>query len=396
MTWKTQLRPASFRGVPFKVSDSDFSTGRRIVGYEYPEREIGSTEDLGRKKREYVINAYVIGDDYLDQKNALIAACEDEKGPGELIHPFYGSVEVVCKECKVRESMTADGGMAIFALVFAEAGLIVDPSAKADSKESILAAADKARKASQSKFARAFSVSKMPGQVLDAAQAKITQAHNAIQNSPIRGSIQDVAALSGKITLLQSNSVALLNSPGNLASFLGDAIKDLKGVTGSKKESASTFMALTKFGAMDNVAYSANAAGIAQKNNDEAFNNFMREQAIIGAVETVIDADFDNLNDIENSKEAIVDVIDSLLDTTDDEFYLAMTEMKSVFVENFPDPSLSLPQISEITLNTTLPSLVVAYQLYGDSRRESEIVTRNKIKNPAFIPGGTVLEVLSE
>lgn len=396
MAWKDQLRPASFRGVPFKISDSDFSTGRRIVDYEYPERDIGSTEDLGRKKREYTFNAFVIGDDYLSLKNDLISACEDEKGPGELIHPFFGAIDVVCKECKVRESMTTDGGMATFVLVFTEAGLIVDPSSSVDSKESILSAADKARKASQSKFAKVMSVAKMPGHVIAAAQSKINQISNAIQNNPIRGAIQDVAALSGKITNLRSSSLAMLQQPGQLASYLSDSISDLKNVTGSKKESSNAFMNMTKFGDDDNVAYSLNDAGLVQKANDEAFNSFMKEQAVIGALENVIDVPFDNLDDIESNKEAILDVIDSLLETNDDDFYISFTEMKSVFIENFPDPSVSLPQISEITLSATLPSLIVAYQLYGDSTRESEIVSRNKISHPAFIPGGVPLEVLNE
>lgn len=396
MTWKSQLRPASFRGIPFKISDSDFSTGRRVVDYEYPERDIGSTEDLGRRKREYTFSAFVIGSDYLAQKNALIAACEDEKGPGELIHPFFGSLNVVCKECKVRESMTTDGGMATFSLVFTEAGLVVDPSGSIDSRGSILGAADKVRKASESKFSKALKIAKQPGHVVSSAQNKINSISDKIQNSPVRGAAQDIAAFSGKLTNLKSSSLALLQQPGNLASYMSDSIKGLQKVSGTKSDSHKSFMALTSFGADDNVAYSANDAGLAQKANDEAFNNFMKEQAIVGSVESVIDVSFDNLDDIESSKDSIIEVMDSLLETDDDEFYIALTEMKTVFIENFPDPSVSLPQISQITLPTTLPSLIVAHQLYGDARREGEIVSRNKIANPAFIPGGVPLEVLSE
>ena len=33
------LRPASFRGVPFQVDGSDMETGRRVQVHEYPQQE---------------------------------------------------------------------------------------------------------------------------------------------------------------------------------------------------------------------------------------------------------------------------------------------------------------------------------------------------------------------
>jgi prophage DNA circulation protein len=43
----------------------------------------------------------------------------------------------------------------------------------------------------------------------------------------------------------------------------------------------------------------------------------------------------------------------------------------------------------------TTNSLVLAYRLYGTVSREPDIVTRNAIRNPAFVAAGTELEVLS-
>jgi hypothetical protein len=39
-----------------------------------------------------------------------------------------------------------------------------------------------------------------------------------------------------------------------------------------------------------------------------------------------------------------------------------------------------------------VPSLVLAHRLYGDALRGSEIVTRNKIRHPGFVPA-TELQV---
>ena len=47
----------------------------------------------------------------------------------------------------------------------------------------------------------------------------------------------------------------------------------------------------------------------------------------------------------------------------------------------------------------TMPALVIAQRLYGDparmEARAAEIVARNKVPHPGFVPGGAALQVLS-
>ncbi len=42
----------------------------------------------------------------------------------------------------------------------------------------------------------------------------------------------------------------------------------------------------------------------------------------------------------------------------------------------------------------TLPSLVLAQELYGSVDQEADIIARNSISNPLLVIGGTALEVL--
>ena len=79
----------SFRGVPFRTVDAEMRVGRRNVVNEYPQRDLPYVDDLGRRARRFVVEAYVIGDGYRAERDALIAAFE-AKGSGELIHPRYG------------------------------------------------------------------------------------------------------------------------------------------------------------------------------------------------------------------------------------------------------------------------------------------------------------------
>ncbi|WP_417292695.1 DNA circularization protein, partial [Desulfovibrio porci] len=62
----------------------------------YPYRAGGEVEDLGRKPRIIPLKAVFWGVNYLSGLRALVKAFEKE-GKGELIHPVFGSVEVVIR-----------------------------------------------------------------------------------------------------------------------------------------------------------------------------------------------------------------------------------------------------------------------------------------------------------
>jgi prophage DNA circulation protein len=46
--WRAGLRRASFRGAAFLVTEHQAESGRRVVAHEFPLRETGFTEDLGK------------------------------------------------------------------------------------------------------------------------------------------------------------------------------------------------------------------------------------------------------------------------------------------------------------------------------------------------------------
>lgn len=58
------LRPASWRGVPFQVDSTDMGAGRRTQLHEYPQRDKPWVEDLGRAAREVAFDGFVTGADY--------------------------------------------------------------------------------------------------------------------------------------------------------------------------------------------------------------------------------------------------------------------------------------------------------------------------------------------
>ena len=120
MTWKAGLRRASFRGVAFHVRDRGLATGREIKNHEFPKRNTNFPEDMGKKTRTFSIDAYVIGDDYMSRRDALLAACERE-GAGSYVDHWGRSQRVVCTGCDLKET-SDEGRMARFSLSFLDAG----------------------------------------------------------------------------------------------------------------------------------------------------------------------------------------------------------------------------------------------------------------------------------
>ena len=142
MSWRDNLVKASFRGVSFHISSSDYAIGRRNILHQYPLKDVPNVEDLGLDADEFTLDAYVVQNkdndfDYFAERDALIKAIKKE-GSGKLIHPFLGEITVaVLGKARVRESFS-EGGWARFTITFVLAGKnqyptdVIDPLGKVD------------------------------------------------------------------------------------------------------------------------------------------------------------------------------------------------------------------------------------------------------------------------
>ncbi len=90
MAWKDTLLDASFKGVKFDCESLQDQAQRDIQKHAYPYVNGEDTEDLGRGAIESALTAVFWGDDYEERLQAFVAVLE-QPGPGELIHPVFGS-----------------------------------------------------------------------------------------------------------------------------------------------------------------------------------------------------------------------------------------------------------------------------------------------------------------
>lgn len=207
-SWFAQLRPASFRGVPFGVLGGSSKFGRRHVVHEYPFRDEVWVEDLGRTARYFSLSGFLVGDDAIAKRERLVAAIETA-GPGELVHPTYGQLRVSIGEFSTEERW--DQGR-VFQVNFnvIEAGLRIFPSVATSTGNAVKAAAKAADSAAAGDFASKVGASLKQGAVV-AAQAASTA---AAWGRKAQGLANDATNLYNMVGTLTGSIGRYAKSPG--------------------------------------------------------------------------------------------------------------------------------------------------------------------------------------
>ena len=404
MGWRDLLQPASFRGVAFKFESADASGGRRAQTHEYPMRDTPWTEDLGRKARTVSLNAYVLGADYMAARDALIAAL-DAAGAGTLVHRYWGELQVVVTDYRVSES-SGEGGIARFSISFAEAGSQTFPAARTDTAEALAVQVEKTRAAAQKTYAAVHRVAGLPDWVSAAAVADFSGALDAIDNL--------TAQLTPDLTLLAEIQLAA----GRVAGMLGDLIRvpvsaaaaidaRIRALAQVPSRPRDAFTALTALFGHDGattatpatIAAAAAAAATTPSNRQAAINRgataaLVRQLAVTEAAGLLQSTDFDSAVAAAEARDTVLGALDSeAAATPDDALFRALSSLAAAVTRAVAARSDSLARIGTVRFSATLPALVVAHRVYGDATRADEIVSRNRVRHPGFVPGGVALEV---
>lgn len=405
-----RYRKASFRGVEFKITERSWSSGRRNHLHEYPDKDTPYAEDLGKKAGNYPVTAFVIGDDYQSKRDALRKACT-EKGPGELIHPDYGSLTVLCDSITVRESHSAQR-MATFELVFIEAGAQAIPETSIDLSDSVLSSASDMMAAAKNDFLSGFSLSEgvagltsLVGNIADVANDAIDAIGSGLEYAEdmagdLTGAMNKLVDAATSAAELKNSAERFLNMPSELASRIDTVFSVVASMAGTKPEAFATVRELASQSNASDNASTANEDARAEKLAMQHIEQLTKQVVVAKEAEVITNIEFDNAEDATAVLESFIDDIDEveLFEPVEpsSELMQALRNTKEVVVEYIREIILELPRMRTIQLPEKMPSLVLAYDLYEDLSRADEIESRNKIPYPAFVPSGKDLKVLSE
>lgn len=419
MGWRESLRKGSFRGIPFFVDSSSAGFGRRNVLHEYPLRDIPYAEDLGRAQKEFAVEAYVVGEDYLQKRDALISACE-RPGRGELIHPYYGSLFVVISG-KIRVSESAsEGGVARFSIPFVEAGERIFPSARNDIFSRVSNARDNLLSKAQAAFEAVYQVLDSPQFVLNTAKTTVNALIDTFTG--IKGSVEGAfAEFYHSAKEIAENIDGLIPDGKKLSPVILNTISQISTISEDPKEVIGAYTVLMNFGGKDFggkdipnqlasnqldppviparvAALGGTDTRIREKQNLDAIVGLIKQAAIAWVAPIAAEASYPSLQDAIVARDAILAVIDRQMEAefVDDDTYQALHDVRKTLSEALPPPTADLPSLVPYQNIQTRPSLVLAYDLYEKLDREEDIIERNQVEHPGFVPGGVTLEVIRD
>ena len=404
MSWRDQLRPGSFRGAAFKVQSSDGEGGRRGELHSFPDRDEPWFEDLGRGPRRWSIEAIVIGADYMREREALIDACE-ARGSGTLVHPWRGTLTAVCTNFRYRES-TADGGMAVFTLDFAEAGAAIAAQPRTDTPSLVAGVADAVADAAPERFAAGFSVTDVPAFV-EQAGAGLARKFTALAGEAgtlLGGAGPALRTFEAGLAKLPSSAVALVRQPLELAQTIRAVVGAIGRLGPNALARASALRRL--LGAPQRFApvLGATPARARERANQEALSTLIVQFGAAEAVRQIGAARLPSYNEAVQIRDGFADELDraaiAAADAGDDDAAAALDLLRRAMVRDVTARGGSLARLYGYTPPTTEPALVIAHRLHGRPElviaRADELVTRNRVAHPGFVPGGERLEVRAD
>jgi len=398
MARRNDMQQGTFRGVAFGVKSQDTEGGRRVAKHEYPGRDTPWAEDLGRKARTHSLEMILVGSDYMTRRDAMLTALE-KAGAAELVHPWLGRLQVQVETYRLSES-TSKGGMATFSITFAEPGQRLFPNSAVSTASEVDKNATAAATASNQAFSDVFTVDTQPAWVGNAAIANMDVATAKISNvvAAMPGVPSALTSFQSSLEALSGSVSSLIHNPLQLANGISNAVNEIASVFASPLDALRAYDALALFGTTPDTALPTTNSNTPTRkieaNNQQASIAFIQQTAAIEAARASSVATFESSASATAMRDDLAERLDGLADTASDGVYVALMDLRSAVVKDLTSRAAQLPQISQFTPQATLPSLVLAQRLYGDARRESEIVQRNRIHHPSFVSAGTTLEVL--
>lgn len=407
--WRDMRREASFRGVPFWVDSDSVPVGRRTQLHEYPKRDQPMVEDMGRQTREYKFEGFVVGSDFIDQRDLLLKAL-DKPGPGELVHPWFGRLTVTAGKCEISHARN-ELGMVRFNLSFID-GMLTFPVQRVNTRRQLVAHVPSLLERIKARFNAVMDKVNWARQQVNKVRRAIASAYAFAINflKPLTTLAADLGAF------VQS----VINAPGALAASLLSDLASVErwfsgyGSSGSlhtSKRKAQAIVALsTERPATDDPDIALIQAAVIGLVQDAALVDLLLDMAEVpvASVQTVeqpaalsvqleqqgatvaagseMETGVPVADDILAARDAISEAMWVVAGESTPEYFGALSDARLALDRHLTDVARSGVWLRPYHPRVTASSLVLAHQLYGDALRSAEIVSRNAIRHPGFVP----------
>ncbi|MFL1477450.1 DNA circularization protein [Pseudomonas grimontii] len=404
-TWRDELLPASFRGISFLIPQASVPVGMKGQLHEFPQRDDPYFEQLGKQSQVHRLTIWIIGDDCFERRDKFLEAIQTP-GAGELVHPWLGRMQVKAGEAELTHDYQ-QGGMVSMLVTFYPDRPLKFPVARVNTQQQVV-------KASESMWDSALARYKAAMAKVDQARLGLVRLRNNL--SAVYTVIQrQFAPFVSVFTNLTGLAQSIMNAPGSLSalfsSYFSDfSVQDYLGNDSSYRntvaaasqqaEAVSSINTVSTIGGVDSAAASKAAADLVRDALLVQIALIVSEMPIASqpvSTDTTPSADQQAVQPFERPEVPVADDVIELRDglneamleaslKADSAHYLALNALRQTIVKHLTAVAASGVRLVEITPPETLSALVLAYRRFGDATRESEVVERNRIHHPGFVP----------
>jgi len=399
MEWKKRLQQGSFRNITFYTQESSGQGGRRVALHEYPQQEQHYAEDIGKKAESEKLKVFLIGTDYDLARDKLLKAL-NQPGTGELVHPHLGKMPIQVMEYDWTIS-TRQGGYCEFNIQYVRTGKRVYPTAVSESVNILQVATKKAEEAAKIELSNTFDIDNTPAFVKSAALQQMNTAIDSLSslNEKIGGYVESVSSsVADDIDSFANDVGKLLGTPALLAEELIAIVSDsFEEMPDMEVVFDSYNKLLTEFASTELTLPKILTPHRQQElKNKLALDSLLISSSTIAATKMLVNENyiFTTINQAQAARDQLLTQLDYLIDNGTDEAYSTLADLQTAIMRRVDALEPNLARVNTAKLEQSLPTLVMAYNLYGDARREVELIKRNGIKNPNIIKAGVDIEVL--
>jgi prophage DNA circulation protein len=433
--WSKTMLAASYKGVPFYVDQHEIVGGRRISIHEFTNRDNPFNEDLGGTFQPVTVNAYVSGDNADAMASALFGACTSH-GAGTLILPLLGSHRVHCVDVKMKTDYRKLGRIQLSMNFVKDAGLKGGLTARINPLRQVQVIAQQARQVVSDAFSARYGVQdRLFGRSTDIAKAHVADEirlvaglglvalEGVVSNQGVYASInREAITLAERADTLSRQIVTVSQlrrvssdkdsqppyaEAGRLTNALmgklGDSVEDKRALFLSLAET------LPSIGAPSELAVDLTHASITRRSTAKLVSEYRtvaRQAMAIAAMQAAGEAakSITSRRDARFIRARMGDVTDRIIaEARSQEELAVLSELRGVAAQSLKEAPVEgvdtfrnnngrdknhIGNAAEMVINASrqLPATYWGWRLYGDPARAQELIERNDVPHPSFMP----------
>lgn len=383
-----RLPNASYKGFTDLVYvRGNLNYGFKKTIHEYPNRDGGDIESLGRKALQGSITLRVYNtqdNDSVDEFNRIL----NSSGAGTLIIPQLGSfddMEVMNAPLTFSDNTL---GYIEYTIDFAQTSQQQYPTSTESNTGFLDRVKDRLLGENVEAFDNAWNTVKNKRTQYAKALAKVRSSSREMVNlaSKIEGSGSLLSDFNNTLAVVTNDAARLLLAPRELATQLKLSFDALEDNVSNARVLFDIVGSYFGFSAGDDNAIGSGNIVNEVRENQNAVNNLIKTNSIaIGYVLATI-IDYETVQELNIFRQKLKDAYDALPEDLDDTVFASLEEIQVNANRILDRQILTLPTLETINVNKQ-PLGVLVYSLYGDLNSYNDIYNLNDFRDVKTVSG---------